>query len=87
MKKLLFSIAGRHSRHARNESREKAIGGTVVAVHRFQQGARDILVDNGSDRSYVFIPAAARIRDIRKGETVCFTVQNHGDGHRAVSVA
>lgn len=88
MKKSIFSfIAGKKGRRSRNESREKAIGGTVVAVHRFQQGARDVLVDNGSGRSYVFIPAESSIRDIRTGEAVRFTVQSRGSEHRAVSVA
>lgn len=93
MKKILFATVSSVRRRAAKVGRaakasaEHEMHGNVVSVHRFQQGARDILVDEGGRRSYVFIPSGSSIRDIRAGETVRFTVLSHGGGHTAVSVA
>lgn len=87
MKKLFFSIADRHSRHPRNESREKAIGGTVLAVHTYQYGARDVLLEDQGRRSYVFIPQASAIRHLGAGDAVRFLVKGTGGQMTAVSAA
>jgi len=94
--KRFFSHIGKTCRRSRNVSRgaatakvrqEEAVGGTVVSVHRFQQGARDVLVDDGSRRTYVFIPSATPIRNIRTGETVQFRTVRSADTVCALSVA
>ena len=93
--KRFFSHIGKTCRRSRNVSRgavtakvrqEEAVGGTVISVHRFQQGARDVLVDDGSRRTYVFIPSATPIRNIRKGETVRFRTVRSADNAYALSV-
>jgi len=93
MKKILFATVSSVRRRAAKVGRaakasaEHEMHGNVVSVHRFQQGARDILVDEGGRRSYVFIPSSASIRDIRAGETVRLRVRYHGTEAHALSVA
>ena len=69
----------RHSRRAARRGgrlAEKTVTGTVISVHTFQSGARDVLVAGAAGEDYVRIPSQMPFRHLRAGDSV--TLQAYG---------
>ena len=74
--KTFFSRGLRAARHGERIA-EKTVSGTVVSVHTFQSGARDVLVAGDAGEDYVRIPAATPFRHLAAGERVTLSTTGY----------
>jgi len=89
MKRLFknLTLARSLARRAKSELHATEVGGTVLSVHTYQYGARDVLLEDQGRRSYVFIPQASAIRHLGAGDAVRFLVKGTGGQMTAVAAA
>lgn len=84
-----FSIVKRLSRLYRRAEKAAAkdvlVEGVVVSVHRFQYGSRDVLVDCGGQKRWLFVPWNAAVGDLSAGDRL--SVQAHVLGDTCTAAA